>query len=758
VPTATWRENEDTVSPTDSPYVNKEETVRLRIAVANSKDWPADNYQYRLEFGTKNGTCANVSSWTVVPTATGTPAFGMVTSSYFDNYSSTTARLANSEGYSFTPGYLLESPANITGGISLDGLYYTEIEYTITPTVNAVAGETYCFRVTNNGAPLDDYEIYPELRLAPPPTSSFVYARQKNDGSNIVDITIQANDLNGDDLRAKLEFATGTACDFTSIGDPTLDETDENITATYGDPAIDNNSFYQIGTGTDMIVTKYGTNTVSFDWQTFADLVNADNTYCLRLMVNDGYDNQTPLATTTVVVDHIDPTAPGDLTIVGYDSNSVTLGFGTSSSDTNFSEYKIFYKEGSSGVTESDSVWASTSDANLAYADYNGATTTRVTGLETNKQYVFNIWAYDQYGHKAAAANEVTVTLKYVSRSENWRFYYDQFNETPTSSIAAENTAPTDIVAGSVIKLRLALREIEGITGENVKIRLQYSTVSDFSADVHFVGEIGSTTAIWTYGDGVDEDNDPVTQALLSGITAGATHNESGISTTSYDHVAGTAAEWEFTIRNNGAPVSTTYYFRAYDNTNGEAILVNTGFSYPSLVTSAGALSFTVSGLGVGSTTEGVTTNVAASPTDINFGTLLVGSEKIAAQRFTVTTNAGSGYQLFVYERQNLLSNSGADIDPVPGTNESPAGWPAIPDPSAFGYHTGDETLSGASPSRFAPDNTYARLETNMKEIGYSPIPVSADTIDLVYRIEINNLQEAGDYETEIVYILVPTF
>ncbi|RLJ09436.1 MAG: hypothetical protein DRP15_03785, partial [Candidatus Aenigmatarchaeota archaeon] len=312
VPTATWRENEDTVSPTDSPYVNKEETVRLRIAVVNSKDWVADNYRYQLEFGRKNGTCANVSSWTVVPTATGTPAFGMVASPYFDNYASTTARLANAEGYSFTPGYLLESPANITGGISLNGLYYTEIEYTIAPTTNAKPGETYCFRVTNNGTPLDDYEIYPELRLAPPPTSSFVYARQKNDGSNIVDITIQANDLNGDDLRAKLEFATGTACDFTSIGDPTLDETDENITATYGDPAIDNNSFYQIGTGTDMIVTQYGTNTVSFDWNTPADLPNADGTYCLRLTVNDGYDNQTPLATTTVVVDHISPTTPGD--------------------------------------------------------------------------------------------------------------------------------------------------------------------------------------------------------------------------------------------------------------------------------------------------------------------------------------------------------------------------------------------------------------------------------------------------------------
>ncbi len=78
--------------------------------------------------------------------------------------------------------------------------------------------------------------------------------------------------------------------------------------------------------------------------------------------------------------------------------------------------------------------------------------------------------------------------------------------------------------------------------------------------------------------------------------------------------------------------------------------------------------------------------------------------------------------------------------------------------PSAFGYHAGDDTLSGISPSRFSPDNTYARFELAFQEISYSAIPVNNEVVDLVYKIEVSDIQESGDYITEIVYVLVPTF
>jgi len=42
---------------------------------------------------------------------------------------------------------------------------YTEIEYIIQVTANAADAGTYCFRVTNDSVPLDQYDIYPVLTV-----------------------------------------------------------------------------------------------------------------------------------------------------------------------------------------------------------------------------------------------------------------------------------------------------------------------------------------------------------------------------------------------------------------------------------------------------------------------------------------------------------------------------------------------------------------------------------------------------------------
>jgi hypothetical protein len=189
-----------------------------------------------------------------------------------------------------------------------------------------------------------------------------------------------------------------------------------------------------------------------------------------------------------------------------------------------------------------------------------------------------------------------------------------------------------------------------------------------------------------------------------------------------------------------------------------EAVNLEAGQTYPSILTAAGSLSQTISGLSSGVSTEGVVTNVAVVGNSVDFGQLLPGNQAIAAQRFSVTTNAERGYRLYVYSRSDFVGNNGAIINPVSSTNESPAAWPAVPNPSNFGYHSGDDTLSGNAPSRFAANNTYARFESEMKEVAYSSIPVDNETFDLVFRTEIGADQPAGNFQTSIVYILVPDF
>ncbi|MGD1971282.1 MAG: hypothetical protein PVF24_06700 [Desulfobacterales bacterium] len=81
-------------------------------------------------------------------------------------------------------------------------------------------------------------------------------------------------------------------------------------------------------------------------------------------------------------VDTANPTAPGNLTQSSKTSSSVTLSFGSQTTEANFDTYKIFYKQGASGVTESDTEH---SDSDLGYIDYNSTTTT-ISGLSAGTQ------------------------------------------------------------------------------------------------------------------------------------------------------------------------------------------------------------------------------------------------------------------------------------------------------------------------------------------------------------------------------------
>jgi hypothetical protein len=75
-----------------------------------------------------------------------------------------------------------------------------------------------------------------------------------------------------------------------------------------------------------------------------------------------------------------------------------------------------------------------------------------------------------------------------------------------------------------------------------------------------------------------------------------------------------------------------------------------------------------------------------------------------------------------------------------------------------LGYHTSDDTLEGGS-TRFSAIDTYAQISTTSPdEISYSSQPVANEVTDVVFRIYVRQLQEAGDYEARMMYISVPMF
>jgi len=358
----------------------------------------------------------------------------------------------------------------------------------------------------------------------------------------------------------------------------------------------------------------------------------------------------------------------------------------------------------------------------------------------------------------------------FTPASEDWEWFGDPSDETPTSSLAPENVAPTGVANSNTIKLRMTLKETAGIGADDVKFALQYSTSSDFSSGAYTVAEQGACTAssTWCYGSGAGADNTIITTGVLadsdpcSGSVGNGcgTHNLSGISTSSAAQAKNAATEYEFTIEESGAAADTVYFFRAFDNLSDTPVPLLASSTYPSLATEGANLTFTIGGISTSTPAGGVTTSFTTTSTLIPFGLLTVNTPIAGAQELTVSTNASEGYEIYAYQQQGLTSGGASQLSPINGTNASPVSWSAgcaATSTSCYGYHTSESVLSGGS-TRFAADDTYASFSSSPDEIAYSSGPATNRTTDMVYKVEAQADQPAGNYEGGVVYIVVPTF
>ncbi len=378
---------------------------------------------------------------------------------------------------------------------------------------------------------------------------------------------------------------------------------------------------------------------------------------------------------------------------------------------------------------------------------------------ETN--YCFRMVNIDDEPFFGYTAYPELITSGYRARSQNWRWFTDENNETPAVALANENTAPTGIENQNILKLRLTIADTADVAGIGIKFKLQFSENSDFSQGVYDVVEKGdcAPNSVWCYADGIDQDDAVITARKLSDSVIKGRHNESGVSSSTLNLAASSIAEVEFTIKPAGPQVSTTYYFRVYNVTKDAVVLTNSEKTYPNLVTEEAKLSFTISGLPAGTSTEGIVTDITTTASGILFGTLGIQTQLKGAQRLTVTTNAANGYQIFIYQDQGLV-NGPLEIVPITGTNAAPTSWRqgcVSTADSCYGYHSSDDCLFGCS-DRFASDDTYAKLETTPKEIAYNSYPVTNETVDIVFKVQVSPLHSAGTYSGTIRYIIIPYF
>ena len=186
------------------------------------------------------------------------------------------------------------------------------------------------------------------------------------------------------------------------------------------------------------------------------------------------------------------------------------------------------------------------------------------------------------------------------------------------------------------------------------------------------------------------------------------------------------------------------------------------------------SLTFTVACVANGQAVNGTTTSTTSTAVAIAYGTLAPNVIVTAAQDLTVTTNAQNGFIVTVHEDQNLLSNSGADIDlfkdgaatavPVVWTN--PLATLGVENTYGhFGLTSNDTDLNGGEftgggGNKWAGDFFSTTTRTVFSHTG----PSDGTTQDIGkarigYQIQVSALQEAAnDYTNRLIYVCTPTF
>lgn len=147
----------------------------------------------------------------------------------------------------------------------------------------------------------------------------------------------------------------------------------------------------------------------------------------------------------------------------------------------------------------------------------------------------------------------------------------------------------------------------------------------------------------------------------------------------------------------------------------------------------------------------------------IDFGTLQPQTPSTDSNTLTVSAGGAGGYQVLAFETHPLRSETNAEIPDTTcdagNCDETSAGVWSQTTTYGFGFNISGDDI----PTDFV-DSTYFRQFAN-QESGEDPQVVmsknavtSQSQATVTYKANISSNQAAGNYQTQIVYLAVPTY
>jgi hypothetical protein len=206
---ATWKAGMDTTVAHSKDGGN----LRIRFLVADSLFLGGTGSHASLNLKLKLQYSESATGpWSEVPASAGSQPFEMAASGHFADGAATTNQLGAALGLAeaqFLAGCMVEDPSNTTQTVGPMSKNFSEVEYCLKPTANAVAGQTYFFRAhtLSSGAdegftegpyfPMLGGVLITEEGLQVPVASD---ATVDVDEETATEIALPATDPNGDPL------------------------------------------------------------------------------------------------------------------------------------------------------------------------------------------------------------------------------------------------------------------------------------------------------------------------------------------------------------------------------------------------------------------------------------------------------------------------------------------------------------------------------------------------------------------------------
>ncbi|NBD74408.1 hypothetical protein GVX82_05205, partial [Patescibacteria group bacterium] len=142
---------------------------RLRLGLSNAGGATTSPSTFRLEYAPQVGSCASSLGWSSVEAAGGAwdpaPSGNLTEGTDATNIATSTGGVTDENATFLAANGGIRDDTAETGSLTLSPTQFTEFEFSIESTANAVEGTTYCFRLSASGTALPAYDTYAEATI-----------------------------------------------------------------------------------------------------------------------------------------------------------------------------------------------------------------------------------------------------------------------------------------------------------------------------------------------------------------------------------------------------------------------------------------------------------------------------------------------------------------------------------------------------------------------------------------------------------------